>query len=344
MSKSKKENSGCLQFFILSILSGLAFIIIYIIFSFSAKTVMLFAIAVSILFLKLVLGNTTLKSLLKSGLVVYVISYGFIFIIKMLLGELSPITEEKISFIEEEETTKTVTITENDTTVLYTSHRSWTDNYGNSFKGDLSVRETDYNRLKNNTEQFKISSKKYFWGSLYNYLEQKDTPSLDLIMETFIKINKDKKLNQMEFAEMVVTCIQDIPYSFVLQGDCPNEENYDDSNRAILENCPECCIGNIKFGIQNPVSFIKNLKGDCDTRTVIVYSILKYFNYDVAIVNSDFYRHSIIGINLPTNGDLKIYKGKKYALWETTAKYYKAGELPVNFNNVAHWDIVLTSK
>jgi hypothetical protein len=163
-------------------------------------------------------------------------------------------------------------------------------------------------------------------------------------METFIKINKEKKLNQMEFAEMVVSCIQDIPYSFVLQGNCPNKENYDDSNRAILENCPECCIGNIKYGIQNPVSFIKNLKGDCDTRTVIVYSILKYFKYDVAIVNSDFYRHSIIGINLPASGSFKTYNGKKYALWETTAKYFKAGDLPVSFNNVNYWEIVLTSK
>lgn len=343
MIKPKKDTNGCLQFFILGILSGLAFIIIYVAFSFSAKTSMFFALAASILFLKLFLGKTTLKNLIKSGIGVYIIFYGFVFIANLFLNVLRPNTEENISLNKEEETTKKEMIIENDTTIIYSSNRNWIDNYGNHFEGTLSVRENDYHRLKNNTDQFTATTNKHFWGSLYNYLEQKDTPSLDLIMETFIKINKDKKLNQMEFAEMVVSCIQDIPYSFVLQGACPTN-HYEDSMKPILERCPDCCIGNIKYGIQNPVSFIKNLKGDCDTRTVIIYSILKYFKYDVAIVNSDFYRHSIIGINLPSNGYFKVHNGKKYILWETTAMYYKAGDLPVSFNNVTHWDIVLTSK
>ena len=342
MLKPKKDTNGCLQFFILSILSGLAFIIIYVAFSFSAKTSMFIALIASILFLKLFLGKTTLKNLIKSGLGIYIIFYGFVFIANLFLSVLRPNTEEKISFNKEEETTKTELIKEKDTIILYSSNRNWIDNYGNHFEGTLSVRENDYHNLKNSTDYF-TTNNNYFWGSLYNYLEQKDTPSLDLIMETFTHINKDKKLNQMEFAEMVVSCIQDIPYSFVLQAECPTS-HYEDSMKSILERCPDCCIGNIKYGIQNPVSFIKNLKGDCDTRTVIIYSILKHFKYDVAIVNSDFYRHSIIGINLPSSGYFKVYKGKKYALWETTAMYYKAGDLPVSFNNVKHWDVVLTSK
>jgi hypothetical protein len=148
----------------------------------------------------------------------------------------------------------------------------------------------------------------------------------------------------MEFAEMVVTCIQDIPYSFVFQSDCLPAENYEKSIKNILNNCPDCCIGNVLYGIQNPVSFIQNLKGDCDTRTVLIYSILKHFNYDVAILNSEFYRHSILGLNLPKSGLSKIYKGKKYVLWETTAKYYSAGDLPSGFNDLQHWNVVLTSK
>ena len=343
MPQTKKGNNGCLWFIVLGLLSSFSFIIIKVAFSFSTNISLLLAIGGSVLFLKLILGKSSSKSIVRSGIAIYIILYGLKVLFSFLLNDLQPNTE-KISFNKEEKTTKTELIKENDTTILYSSNRNWTDNYGNHFEGTLSVREKDYHRLKNNTDQFTISNNKYFWGSLYNYLEQKDTPSLDLIMETFIKINKEKKLNQMEFAEMVVSCIQDIPYSFVLQGNCPSKENYDDSNRAILENCPECCIGNIKYGIQNPVSFVKNLKGDCDTRTVIVYSILKYFNYDVAIVNSDFYRHSIIGINIPSSGYSKNYNGKKYVLWETTAKYYKAGDLPVNFNNVAYWNIVLTSK
>ena len=163
-------------------------------------------------------------------------------------------------------------------------------------------------------------------------------------MATFSEINKEKQLSQMEFAEMVVTCVQDIPYSFVFQEACLPANNYEDSIKDILQKCPECCIGNIAYGIQNPVSFISNLKGDCDTRTVLVYSILKHFDYDVAILNSEFYKHSILGLNIPSSGKVKLYRGKKYALWETTAKYFSAGVLPSNFDDIRHWNVVLTSK
>jgi hypothetical protein len=344
MVKSKKGNNGCLWFFVVSLLSVFSFIIIKVAFSISTNIALTLAIAGSVLFLKLILGKQNNKNLVRSGIFIFLILYGLKSIFLFFLNSLEPNREEPITIIEEEKTTKTSIIKNQDTTFLYTSNRNWIDNYGNRYSGALSVREKDYTELKSKLDSYKSSSSKYFWGRLYDHLEQQDTPSLDLVMETFIQINNEKKLNQMEFAEMVVTCIQDIPYAFVLQNDCPSPEEYDDSNRTILENCPSCCIGNKKFGIQNPVSFIKNLKGDCDTRTVIVYSILKYFKYDVAIVNSNFYRHSIIGINLPASGYYKTYNGKKYVLWETTAMYYKAGALPASFNNVAHWNIVLTSK
>lgn len=42
----------------------------------------------------------------------------------------------------------------------------------------------------------------------------------------------------MEFAEMVVSCIQDIPYSFVFQDKCLPANYYEDSIKNILENAP----------------------------------------------------------------------------------------------------------
>ncbi len=342
MSNLKKRNNGCLWFFVLGLLSIFSFIIIKVAFSISTNFALIVAIGGSVVFLNLILGKSYRKTLINSGIGIYIILIGLKFIMGLLLNSI-PYEEEEITFNKEEETTKTEVVIENDTTILYTSNRNWLDNYGNKYKGKLSVRATDYERLKNHISKYKGTNNNYFWGNLYNYIEQTDTPSLDLIMETFIEINEEKKLNRMEFAEMVVTCIQDIPYSYVLTTNCP-KENYDDQMKVILEKCPDCCIGNIKYGIQNPVSFMKNLKGDCDTRTVIIYSILKYFNYDVAIVNSNFYKHSVIGLNIPAKGDYKLLSGKKYYLWETTAKYFRIGELPPAFNNTSYWNIVLTSK
>jgi len=342
MTRSTKGNNGCLWLFVLSLLSIFSFVILKVLFHFSSSISAIIAVFGSLLFLKLVLGNKSFKSLIRSGIVVFIIlfalQFGVRFLLNLLVGE-----REKVIFTKEEKISKTTKIEDNDTIILFTSTRIWKDNYGNDFEGDLSVRETDYLRLKNHINNFKPPTSGYFWGNLYDYIDRTDTPSLDLVIEAFKEINQEQQLNQMEFAEMVVSCIQDIPYSFVFQEECPTE-NFDESTKYILEDCLECCIGNVKYGIQNPVSFLKNLKGDCDTRTVLIYSILKYFNYDVAIANSEFYRHSIIGINLPASGSFKNHNGKKYFLWETTAKYFELGYLSPSFNDVTHWNIILTSK
>ncbi len=343
MSQAKKGNRGCLWLFVLGLLSAFSFVIIKAVFQFSSGISGFLAVFVSVLFLKMVLGRTSFKNLLRSGIIVFIILIGFQFVVRFLLNILVSKSEDKVSFTSEEKIRKTTRIEETDTLILYSSNRIWMDNYGNHFKGKLSVRERDYLRLKNYLNTYKPKSNGYFWTNLYDYIERTDTPSLDLVMNTFIKINSEKNLNRMEFAEMVVSCIQNIPYSFVFQEECPTE-NFDELTKHILQDCPECCIGKIKYGIQNPVSFIKNLKGDCDTRTVLIYSILKHFKYDVAIVNSEFYRHSIIGIDLPASGLFKIHNGKKYVLWETTAKYFEAGYLSPGFDDVTHWNVILTSK
>jgi hypothetical protein len=248
------------------------------------------------------------------------------------------------TFKEEEAVYKTYRQEEGDSIEVFAANRVWRDNFGNDFRATLAVRVDDYRRLRDHIDRYSPASSRNFWGDLYDYIERTDRPALDIIIENFKTIQKEERLNKMEFAEMVVTCIQDIPYSFVFQNECEDPDYYEYDIKSLLEDCPECCIGNVSYGIQNPVSFMRNLKGDCDTRTVMIYSVLKAFNYDVAILNSEFYRHSILGINLPGSGYSKIYNGKEYILWETTAKYYSAGNLPATYNDVSYWDVVLTSK
>ncbi|GAA4275391.1 hypothetical protein [Aquimarina mytili] len=230
-----------------------------------------------------------------------------------------------------------------DSIPVLSQKRQWNDNYGNSFEGHFSVREKDYISSKKEYFNSAQKHKQLSWGGLYQHLAQSDTPKLDLILKKLKKIKESNTLNQFEFADMVVTFIQDIPYSFVFENSCKSADQYEESIRVILESCPDCCIGNIPHGIQNPVGFMGNLKGDCDTRTVIVYAILSYFGYDVAILNSDYYRHSILGLNIPGKGIYKLHNGKRYYIWETTNKYFTLGTLPNNFKNINHWNIVLTN-
>ena len=338
------SSDGCLWVFIAIVFSIIGFGVIKTVTVLSDTVTILLAVVISLLFTLKILGRPSGKMIFRLGIFLILLFFGVKIVGGLFINIIKTLEVEKPSFSTEEVVTDEILIEANDTVPVFTSNRHWRDNFGNSFSGPLTVRQRDFSRLQNHINTYRPASNKYFWGGLYDYIERKDTPSLDLVMNTFSKINEEKRLNQMEFAEMVITCIQDIPYSFVFQEGCLAAENYEDSIRRILEDCPECCIGNVKYGIQNPVSFIKNLKGDCDTRTVLIYAILKYFNYDVAILNSDFYKHSILGLNIPASGLNKVYKGKKYLLWETTAKYFKVGDLPSTFNNVTHWNVVLTSK
>lgn len=247
----------------------------------------------------------------------------------------------------EEDIVTTETVLENDQTVeVLSSYRSWRDNNGKAYSGSLKVKKEDYERLKELSAQFTSrSGGDAFWGNLYDFLERRSESSLELLFETFRIIQAENNLDQMQFAQMITSCIQDIPYSLVFENACLSASSYEDPTiKDVLRSCPECCIGNKAYGIQAPTEFLATLKGDCDTRTVLLYSVLKHFNYDVAILNSDFYRHSILGLNIPASGNYKLHRGKRYYLWETTAKYFKIGQMAPTMDDLAHWNIVLLSK
>ncbi|WP_435578379.1 hypothetical protein [Gilvibacter sp.] len=229
---------------------------------------------------------------------------------------------------------------------IWSSYRSWKDNAGNAYEGPLRVTQEDYARLKDISAQYQHrGDPELFWGELYAFLESRNEDSLELLFETFALLQQEHQLNQMEFAQMVTTCIQDIPYALVFSGAClPADQYSDETISEVLENCPECCIGNKQYGIQAPVEFIATLKGDCDTRTVLIYSVLKHFDYDVAILNSNFYRHSVLGLNIPASGQYKVWRGKRYYVWETTSKYFRIGQMGASMNDLSHWNIVLRSK
>ena len=344
MQKSPQKNNGCLWIFIFGFMSMFGWVFLQAFFSIPSTIAGIVAMIVSAVLTTKWLGRPSVKGLLLNISLIVGVLFALNFLGEVFTENITlPKTEDK-TFKTEEGVVSSKIWEENDSVPVYTSHRIWKDNYGNNYFGDLTIREKDHLSLKNHLKTYSTQTNENFWGNLYKYVDTKDTPKLDLVMKTFQDIHAEKQLNQMEFAEMVVTCIQDIPYSFIFQTECLPAENYETSIRRILQDCPECCMGNVFYGLQTPTSFLQNLKGDCDTRTVIIYSILKHFDYDVAILNSTFYRHSIIGINLPTKGEGKVYKGKKYAVWETTAKYYEAGSLPNSFKDITHWEVVLTSK
>ena len=168
----------------------------------------------------------------------------------------------------------------------------------------------------------------FLWNKLYNKLVENDKPLIENLALEFHNYQIQNNLNRKEFAELMITAIQDIPYVLIRPDSC-----------KVNETKP--CVGNIKFGLFSPVEYVSNLSGDCDTRTVLLFTLLSRFNYDVAILNSVEYQHSILGINIPSTGKFKRYKQKKYYFVETTARGCPIGYLSQSVSNIAYWNFEL---
>ena len=168
------------------------------------------------------------------------------------------------------------------------------------------------------------------WTEVYRNLIAYDFERVSFLADSLGKIGRKEKLDRSELAELVVSFVQDIPYYYVLPIDCKDFRT---------EGRP--CIGRVAYGIFSPYEFIHDLKGDCDTRSVLIYALLEHLGFTPMIVVSDEYAHAMIALNLPATGDFLMYKKQKYYFWETTAKGWQIGMLPPNAGNVAYWKISL---
>lgn len=226
---------------------------------------------------------------------------------------------------------------------IITHHRIWEDYSNNLYVADLKMRISDYkdaNQLRNNLSIPLNSTSQYnkIVSTIYDY----DVHKLYLVYSTLDNLKAEKKLNKIEFAEVVVSLIQDIPYSLIL-GDACNANIYNDTfiKEYLAENGD--CQGFTKYGLLTPVEFISTLKGDCDTRTLLLFTIFNHYNYDVVMLSSELYKHSIIGINLPFKGISKSINGIKYVVWETTTQGIPPGIISREISDMRFWNVSLIS-
>lgn len=214
-----------------------------------------------------------------------------------------------------------------------TTYSAWID----IFRSDLNA--SKYNRLN---LPYKLSSD-YEYNNVVNSISQFDLSRLSRVFQTFDSLRLKNHLDDKLFAEMLVSYVQDIPYVLVLDNNCDANLYNDPFIANYLQEGKEC-EGRVKYGLFTPVEFSAHLKGDCDTRTLLLYTLLAHYKYDVAMLGSDTYKHSVIGINLPYSGVSKIIQSKRYVLWETTAIGMKPGDIPVTISNPDNWQVNLLSK
>ncbi|MFK7954027.1 MAG: hypothetical protein AB8B73_14360 [Ekhidna sp.] len=198
---------------------------------------------------------------------------------------------------------------------------------------------TDYNTVekeslasgkKRNGMLYEYDAYEDIWGGIYKNLVKESKSNIHFLVDSLSSVGIKKKLSRPDLAEMIVSFVQDIPYSYVIGTDC---ESYDTKGKP--------CLGNMSFGILSPYEFIHSLYGDCDTRAVLIYTLLEEMGFDPMIVVSNEYAHAMLALNIPAEGDHLKYRGNNYYFWETTAEGWPLGMLPPTTNNVNYWKVAL---
>lgn len=183
--------------------------------------------------------------------------------------------------------------------------------------------------IRNNYEWAGEYDYSNYWGYVYRYLSQKDSAALQPVVDSLMQVATSLSLNRVQLANMVVSFVQDIPYAYIKGDKCTEEEN----------DAP--CLGNMRYGLLAPIEFLYTLKGDCDTRTTLLYNLLNRMKLKTVVFISDQYAHAMLGINIPSKGDYLKHKGLKYYFWETTNIGWQSGMLPQDMNNLNYWKIAL---
>jgi hypothetical protein len=213
-------------------------------------------------------------------------------------------------------------------------HRAWQDNNGNAYEGDVRVLKSAWLRARRGQEQLPASSS---FADVYRALSATDAQQLDGVYALFDSLKKAKQPDTLSFANMLVSFVQDIPYSTVTAGDC-GSQNYNNISGPAANN-EASCVGHVPFGVQSPVEFMANFQGDCDTRTLFLFTLFDH--YPAAILSSVAFRHSLLGLKLPLPGAAKKLGAARYVLWETTAKGFSPGQLSPRVDNMDYWDFTL---
>ncbi|MBK5277836.1 MAG: hypothetical protein JJE09_03125 [Bacteroidia bacterium] len=211
-------------------------------------------------------------------------------------------------------------------------NRVWRDFDDSQRSLQYSVSTTAANASSNyrNTIEVEYDGRqKVFWKDLYFGLYDHDQPQLTFLQDSILSLAKRERIEVRDLIYSVVSFIQDIPYNYIISTD------------SCASHTDHPCIPKQRYGVLSPVEFLYSLAGDCDTRTVLLFTLLKKLGYDPIIVNSAQYRHSMLAVSVPTEGDYFIHKGRKFYFWETTATGWLPGMLPPDMNNTDYWTIIL---
>lgn len=148
---------------------------------------------------------------------------------------------------------------------------------------------------------------------IYKKLIERTGNDVEAITVRFRARIKAQKLNSLQSTQLALAYVQYIPYK--------------------LPTDP--------FGLKPSPLVVAQRQGDCDSKSLLLYLILKGIGVDAVIVSSQAHAHTMVGVALPVSGTTFKYQGRKYAFAETTAEGAPLGHLNPTMQSPNDWRVEL---
>lgn len=226
-----------------------------------------------------------------------------------------------------------------------TNHRIRWNDFGN-FAYQASYKTSSLEFQKSQAvhvpfSRLRVSNPLNYWNAVYSEFFRTDQPKLDSLVDYFRSEKNKNDLNSTQTAEMVISFIQEIPYYLIHEGSCSIAIQSSDFVRDYHASGKPCLAG-IIAGVQTPYEFLHNLKGDCDTRSLLGFSILARLGVPASIWVSQVYGHSVLGVGAGSAGkNYKFAGGVRHSAVELTAKGFRLGMISPEHGDMNNWEIAL---
>jgi len=214
---------------------------------------------------------------------------------------------------------------------------TWQDYNGNSHSIDFKLCKEDYEKSTKNRINIPNQSNEGVYWNMY----QNDRAFIKNIVNAYKnEIIKAGITDYQERLDFVISSIQTLGYTFVCdgskggscgQGDA-TPEDCRPPNLGFFGDDLGCCDNVIPLAVYSPMEFAYQRTGDCDTKALFAYTVLKemgFTNVAVLIGQTKGGGHSMLGVKIPNPPENELFvtdnDGSKYYAWEVTAGEGKLG-------------------
>ena len=175
------------------------------------------------------------------------------------------------------------------------------------------------------------------WSALYAKLCAFNTIKMTLVENYLRALQHKEKLTRQELANTFITFVQQTLYVLIHEGTCKEDAQRNNFSNIYHKNRLPC-LHHQKYGVHSPLEFAYYLQGDCDSKVLFAYTILKKLGYQVAVLATK--NHAMLGWKGIGLGNALIHKTEKYYFWELSAPDWQVGALPIAYQT-EKWELML---